>query len=94
MLREENPKAAENLESQLEGLIQRFGDRILDIDIGIAGTWGFMDCKERKAEIDGAIAATAKSRGFYVVTRNVKHFKKRKVKVLNPSSAQPQVINP
>ena len=93
-LRRSNPQEATRLEQQLQGLVQRLGDRILNIDLDTAHVWGVMDQMERKADIDGAIAATARLRGFYVVTRNEKDFKKRNVRVLNPSSTEPKIIEP
>lgn len=94
-LREDNPQTAEKLQRTLDDLIRRLGARVLDVDLTVALEWGRLDRNEEKAEIDGAIAATANLRGFAVVTRDEKDFfRKRNVRIFNPSSANAKIREP
>ena len=87
-LRKESPTEAAKLQVTLDELVRRLGARVLSIDLPIAIEWARLDHKEQKAEIDGAVAATASVRGFAVVTRDEKDFfKKRNVRIFNPSNA-------
>ena len=89
-IRAQRPERAQELERDLDDIVANFRDRILPIDIDVADSWGVMIADYGGNFIDAAVAATAKTRGFSVVTRNVKDFSMRKVRVLNPLSAPPK----
>ncbi len=52
-----------------------------------AEEWGQLDARDPVSMADGLIAATARVRGWTVVTRNVKHFESTGVRTLNPFAA-------
>jgi toxin FitB len=71
------------------GLPDRFGERMLPVNVAIANEWGRVLAHTAKAGtstdgIDALIAATAKVHGLHVVTRNVAHFQYFGVGVISP----------
>lgn len=67
----------------------RFEGRILDIDSRIAETWGVLMARGHKAglnlrSLDAFFAATAEVYRLTLVTRNVQHFEKLGIPLLNP----------
>ena len=67
----------------------RFAGRIFDIDSRIAETWGVVMARGYKAglnigSIDAFFAATAEVHQLTLVTRNVQHFEKLGIPLLNP----------
>jgi predicted nucleic acid-binding protein len=93
-IREKKPSRARELEADLQKVIDGSPDRILPVDLAVAHEWGIMLAAHGGDKADAAVAAIAKSRGFSVVTRNVKHFKNRKVRIINPYKSPPEVIEP
>lgn len=83
-------RARMRLEDWLFGeLIPRFQDRILDITIPIAFTWGKMvgEGKRNGTPVpiaDGLIASTAIHHGLIIVTDNLKHFQPLGVETVSP----------
>lgn len=73
-------------ESWLAATKDTFGDRVVPIDTDIAEEWGHGGAVHTTPMADGLIAATAKVRGWTVVTRNVKDFEPTGVRLLNPFS--------
>lgn len=70
-------------------LVERFGERLLALDIRAATRWGTLTGESEKRGqplpvIDSLIAATALVHGFAVVTRNVEDFKRCGVVCVNP----------
>jgi predicted nucleic acid-binding protein len=66
-----------------------YEDRILPVDETVAAIWGRLTAEARKrgqvlTTIDGLIAATAQSRGFAVVTRNLADFEAAGITLINP----------
>jgi predicted nucleic acid-binding protein len=84
VLRRRDATAAEALDQWQHRLVETFGDRILPIDAKVADQWGALNVSNPVATVDGLLAATAIVRGFTLVTRNVKDFKRTGVCVLNP----------
>ena len=68
----------------LETILQRYADRILDIDTSVARRWGRLSAAIGHDSADLLIAATAQEHGLTVVSRDVRHFVPTGVKVLNP----------
>jgi predicted nucleic acid-binding protein len=66
------------------GLPAWFGARIHDLDRAAAAEWGRMGAHADRNPIDSLIAATAKTRGLAIVTRNVRDFDGLGVPVVNP----------
>lgn len=66
-----------------------YQERILPVDETVAAIWGRLTAESRKRgrilkTVDGLIAATAHSRGFAVVTRNVANFAESGIVLINP----------
>jgi toxin FitB len=84
-----NGRRRDRLEQWLTGeLPDRFGGRMLPVDVAIADEWGRVLARAEKAGtaggIDALIAATAKVHGLQVVTRNVAHFRYLGAPVISP----------
>ena len=82
--RPRDPIQARALEKWLAAVNKAFGDRILLIDAAIAEEWGRMNATRPLPVIDGLLAATAKSHGLTLVTRDVRDVEGLGVKILNP----------
>lgn len=75
-----------------EDVKERFADRLFEVDLEIATTWGRIRGEaERRGgplpAIDGLIAATAIANDCVVVTRNVADFERAGARTVNPWSA-------
>jgi len=72
-----------------EELPVRFEQRILDIDLHVARTWGVVMAHGQKigltlGSMDAFVAATAHAHGLTLATRNVKDFQRLGTPLLNP----------
>ncbi|MEV6980179.1 type II toxin-antitoxin system VapC family toxin [Sphaerisporangium sp. NPDC051017] len=83
-LRERDPAQAGVYETWLARLRHEFVDRIVPVTPNIAEDWGAMNSSDPLPLVDGLLAATARSNGWTMVTRNVKDFERTWVRVLNP----------
>jgi toxin FitB len=82
-----------------ENLPARFEGRILDIDSRIAETWGIVMARGQKAGanvsvLDAFFAATAEVHRLTLVTRNVEHFLKLGIPLLNPWQSEEKTEGP
>ena len=68
----------------LSALEEAYAGRIVPVDRDIAAEWARLLGKHDRNRDDTALAATARVRGFVVATRNVRHFRDRGVRVLDP----------
>ena len=75
---------AELLEKWLLQVRVDFESRVLPIDQDVAELWGRLRVPDATNSIDKLIASTALVNTLTVVTRNVSHFQKTGVPVLNP----------
>ena len=71
------------------GLTRRFEGRLLDIDRRTAEGWGIIMARGHKAglnlaSLDAFFAATADVHRLTLVTRNLQHFEKLGIPLLNP----------
>jgi len=57
------------------------------VDRDVAAEWARLLGEHDRNRDDTALAATARVRGLVVVTRNVRHFRGRSVRVLDPFKA-------
>lgn len=78
---------AELLERWLHGLRDIYRDRIVDVTAEIAEEWGRLSVPDPLPVIDGLLAATAKVRGWTLVSRNARDLARTGVKLLNPFEA-------
>lgn len=72
------------LESWLDRIVSRYGDRILSFDTDCAQVWGKLMSPHPRHPIDKQIAAIALIHGMTVVTRNVDDFRGLGVEIHNP----------
>ncbi|CRK54975.1 VapC toxin protein [Alloactinosynnema sp. L-07] len=77
-------RQAAQYESWLAATKDKFADRVIPIDADIAEEWGHDSSRHLTPMADALIAATARVRGWTVVTRNVKDFEPTGVRLLNP----------
>lgn len=70
-----------------EGVLPRFGERILGVDIAIARRCAALHVPDPRPERDALIAATALVHGLTIATRNVADFEPMGVKLFNPWAA-------
>ncbi len=83
-LRRKDEAQAKAIERWLAGLRRFYHDRIVPIDIEITERWGQLSAAVTLPAVDGLLAATALTRGWTVVTRNVADFAPSGARVLNP----------
>jgi toxin FitB len=82
-----DPAFAERLAAWLDGVLRYYAARILAIDVNVARRWGRLADAHGHAGADLLIAATAIEHGLAVVTRNVRHFERTGVLLINPFRA-------
>jgi len=85
-LAQKNAAAAEIFREWARGIRLDFAERIIDVDLEIAETWGRITARRSFPVIDSLLAATAIVRGMTLVTRNVRDIADTGVKILNPWS--------
>lgn len=83
-IRDRDVTQARAIERWLDAVTTAFGDRVLPIDFAVADEWGHMAALRPLSVVDGLLAATAKTHGFTLVTRNVRHLTGLDVRTLNP----------
>lgn len=89
-LRDRDLQQAEVFAAWLEELHERFGERILPVDVDVADDWGRLNARDERKTIDSLIAATARIRGLTVATRNIGDFEVCDVKLLDPWQPPPE----
>ena len=82
--REQDPVFAEALELWLDRTVEIYGDRILPVDTRVGRRWGGLSARIGNEGADLLIAATALEHGLVVVTRNIRHFERTGVEIINP----------
>ena len=83
-LRRKDRAQADYLEQWLSGLQAAYADHIVSVDTAAAGQWGRLSVPDPLPVIDGLLAASAKSRGWTMVTRNAADLARCGVPVINP----------
>jgi predicted nucleic acid-binding protein len=86
--RRNDPPFAQKLEIWLDESLRLYRDRILPLSVIIARRWGRLSAQIGNKNLDGAIAATALEHGLTVVTRNVTHYERTGVPIVNPFEAR------
>lgn len=86
---------ADRLAEWLETLIHLYSARVLPLDIPVARTLGALSDPARSVGAspglaDLAIAATAMSRGYTVLTRNIRHFQDMPIACHDPFESLPR----
>src|SRR5450759_4647234 len=88
-LRRKDSAQADVLEQWLRGLQGAYGDHIIDVDTEVAEEWGRLNVPDPLPVIDGLLAASAKTRGWTLVTRNTADVAHAGVLLLNPFDPSP-----
>lgn len=83
-LRRRDPRQAAVYATWLDRLRSTFSDRLLPITEAIALEWGLLNARRPLPVVDGLLAATARTHGLTLVTRNVADFAGVDIAVLNP----------
>jgi toxin FitB len=92
-LKARDPARAARGLTALDALAADFADRIVPVDAAVATEWARLLGGKDKDRLDVALAATARVRGLVVVTRNVRDFRGRGVRVLDPFKALPAIVD-
>ena len=88
-LRRRDPARVEVFEAWLSVLLHDYGDRIVPVTAEVAEEWGRLNVPDPLPVIDGLMAATAKVRGWTLVTRDVGDLARTGVRLLNPFDPRP-----
>jgi toxin FitB len=88
-LRRKDNLQADLLEQWLRGLHGAYRDHLIDVDADVAEEWGRLNVPNQLPVIDGLLAASAKIRGWTLVTRNVTDLGPSGVSLLNPFEPPP-----
>jgi toxin FitB len=83
-LRRKDRAQADTIERWLHGLRAGYRDHLVDVDAAVAEEWGRMNVPDPLPVIDGLLAASAKIRGWTLVTRNVNDLRTSGISLLNP----------
>jgi toxin FitB len=83
-LRRKDSTQADLLEQWLRGLRATYRDHIISVDTDVADEWGRLNVPDPLPAIDGLLAASAKIRGWTLVTRNPADLVPSGVLLLNP----------
>ena len=83
-LRARDATQADRLEQWLHRLQTAYADHIIGIDAETAEEWGRINVPSPVPVIDGLLAASAKARGWTLVTRNTADVAGSGVLLLNP----------
>ena len=83
-LRRKDELQADVLEQWLRGLHVTYQDHLIEVDADVAEEWGRLNVSGPLPVIDGLLAASAKIRGWTLVTRNIADLQRSGVALLNP----------
>ena len=87
--RRRDPQKAAALDAWLGEVTAGFGDRILPVDMAVADEWGRIMAIRPTPVTDALLAATARTHGLVLVTRNEADVAGLGVDVLNPFTQKP-----
>lgn len=94
MLKRRDPDRAANLLKTIGAIEKAYADRIIPIDASVVAEWTRMLGSKNKDRWDLALAATARVHDLVLVTRNIKDFETRNVRLLDPFRDPPVRIDP
>ncbi|MFK4484998.1 type II toxin-antitoxin system VapC family toxin [Bradyrhizobium sp. USDA 336] len=94
MLKRRDPDRAANLLKTIGAIEKAYADRIIPIDASVVAEWTRMLGSKNKDRWDLALAATARVHDLVLVTRNIKDFETRSVRLLDPFRDPPVRIDP
>jgi toxin FitB len=85
-LRRKDSAQADLLEQWMHGLHATYQDHLIEVDTEVAEEWGRLNVPDPLPVIDGLLAASAKVRGWTLVTRNTADLGRSGVVLFNPFS--------
>jgi predicted nucleic acid-binding protein len=83
-LRRRDPARVDPYEAWLSELSRHFADRLVPVTADVCEEWGRLNVPDPLPVVDGLMAATAKVRGWTLVTRNVADLARADVRLLDP----------
>jgi predicted nucleic acid-binding protein len=83
-LRRKDPVRAGGFDAWLDALRVQFSDRLVPVDAAVAEEWGRLNAGDPLPAVDGLLAATARVRGWTLVTRNGADVQRTGVRLLDP----------
>lgn len=83
-LRRKDAARARSLDEWLRGLLLTYSSRIVGVDVATADEWGRLNVPDQLPVIDGLLAATAKTQGLTLVSRNTTDLSASGITVLDP----------
>lgn len=83
-LRRKDAARARSLDEWLRGLLLTYSSRIVGVDVATADEWGRLNVPDQLPVIDGLLAATAKTQGLTLVSRNTTDLSASGIMVLDP----------
>ena len=83
-LRRKDAARAHSLDEWLRGLLPMYSSRIVGVDVATADEWGRLNVPDQLPVIDGLLAATAKTQGLTLVSRNTTDLSASGITVLDP----------
>lgn len=92
-LRRRDPDRSARLLAMIGELEKQFADRIVPIDASVVAEWTRLLGPRNRDRWDMALAATARVYDFVLVTRNLRDFAGRQVRLLNPFTDPPVKID-
>ncbi len=94
MLKRRDAKRSAAILASITALERAYANRIIAVDQAVIEAWTRLIGVKNKDRWDLALAATAQVHGLVLVTRNVKDFEGRGVRLLNPFKDPPDLIEP
>ena len=83
-LRRRDPGRAHGYTVWLGQLQASYADRIVPVDVEVAAEWGRLNGVTRLPVVDGLLAATARVRGWTLVTRKTRDVARTGARLLDP----------
>lgn len=83
-LRRRDPNQADVFEAWLRRIREEYAERILEVSAEVAEEWGRMNVPDPLPAVDSLLAATAKTHGLTLVTRNTVDLRRTGARLLNP----------
>jgi len=83
-LRRKDTARARVLDEWLRGLMVLYSSRIVEVDVATADEWGRLNVPDQLPVMDGLLAATAKIRGWTLVSRTTTDLSASGITVLDP----------
>jgi toxin FitB len=94
MLKRKNPERAAKLLDGIAAMEKQYRDRIIPVSAAVVAEWTRLIGTKNKDRWDLCLAATAIVHDLVLVTRNVKDFEGRGVRLLNPFRDPAHRIDP